>query len=643
MSLLWKTIGTGLVTALGVLGSGLPPALAAPGASPEPATQPPKRILVLYDEDKDALPGLARMDRGLREAFRARLGSGIEIHSESLALSQFDRAGYEALIADYYRRKYAGSTPDLIVAVLEPSLDFLLRNAGTLFPGVPIVFSGVDASTIKGKALPANVTGVVVKRTFSRTLDVVLRLQPQTRNVFVVGGASTFDLYLETLVRRDLKPFEGRVAMTYLFGLSMEEWLRRLSSLPPNSVVLYTTVFTDGSGRRFVTHEALSSIAAAANAPVYVFLDQYVGLGAVGGNVYSTETHGLEVAALGERILRGASPASLPIREPAAQVDMFDARQLRRWNLDEARLPPGSIVRYRDPSVWELYRWYIIAAIAVLMSQGALIAGLLLARRRQRRAEADARRQRDDLAHVLRVTTLGELTSSLAHEISQPLGAILLNAEAAIRVLRSGQAVDLKDLEEALTDIKASVDHAALVVKRLRTLFRKERVEPVAVDLKPLIEDVVRMLHSAMLIERIEIRLVFADGVPAIFGDPVQLEQVILNVVRNACDAIGAKEDGPRVITIRTRQSRPGHVVVEVSDTGAGLKDGDLDRIFEHFVSTKPDGLGMGLAISRSIIAAHGGLIWATANLDGGLTLHIELVAWLKDARGKTERLVDAA
>ena len=190
----------------------------------------------------------------------------------------------------------------------------------------------------------------------------------------------------------------------------------------------------------------LSSIAAAANAPVYVFVDQYVGLGAVGGNVYSLETHGAHVAALGLQILRGASPASLPIRELGAQVDLFDARQLRRWNLDEARLPPGSVVRYQDPSVWALYRWYIIAAIAVLVTQGALIGGLLLARARQRRAEAEARRQRDDLAHVLRVTTLGELTTSLAHEISQPLTAILLNAQAARRFLESGRPADAKDV-----------------------------------------------------------------------------------------------------------------------------------------------------------------------------------------------------
>ena len=346
-------------------------------AQSQPAAQVRHRILVLYDEDKDDFPGLASIDRTLRESFRSELGTTVEIRSESLDLSQFERAGYDSAVADFFRRKYAGTPLDLIVAVMEPSLDFLLRHGETLFPGVPIVFCGVDASTIAGKTLRPNVTGVLVKRTFSPTLEVVLQLQPETRNVFVVGGASTFDRYLETFVRRDLQPFEGRVDITYLFGLSMDAWLTRLSSLPANSVILYTSVFTDGAGLSFVPHEAVASIAAAANAPVYVFVDQYVGRGPVGGNVYSVDMHGAQVAALGLQIVRGASPASLPIRELGSQVNLFDARQLERWNLDEARLPPGSVVLNQDASVWARYRWYIVVAIAVLATQGALIGGLL--------------------------------------------------------------------------------------------------------------------------------------------------------------------------------------------------------------------------------------------------------------------------
>jgi signal transduction histidine kinase len=609
MSLLARTILVGLLTA-----AALPT---------EPAAQAPKRILILFDENKDDLPGLARTDRSLRETFQAQLGK-VEIYSESMGLSRSPLPRYDSLLVAYYRSKYAGLTPDLIVAVMEPSLNFLLRHGDKMFPGVPIVFASIDASTINVETLPRNVTGVLLKRRYAPTLEAALRLQPETRNVFVVGGAAPFDQFLQSLVRRDLQPFEDRVHIEYLFDMTMDEWRTRLSSLPAHSVILYVSVLQDRSGSRFVPADALSSIAAAANAPVYVFLDQYVGLGAVGGNVYSFQTHGAQVAALGLQVLGGASPASLPIRELEAQENLFDGRQLKRWHLDEARLPSGSVVRYQDSSVWALYRWYIIGAIGVLLTQGALIGGLLLARARQRRAEAEARLQRDDLAHILRVTAVGELTTSLAHELSQPVSAILLNVQAARRLMETGRPVE--EVAEALADITADAHHATLVIDRLRALFRRERVEHVAVDLKALIEEAVRLLHAALLIGRIDIRVVAeAVPLPVVSGDPVQLEQVLVNVLMNACEAIGARSNGTRMITIRARQHQPRRVTVEVSDSGVGVKDADLEHIFEHFVSTKPKGLGMGLAISRSIINTHGGRIWASASTGGGLTVHIEL------------------
>ena len=620
-----RTALVGFLTAIAALsvGGGVIPAVAA--AQSESGAQKPTRILVLYDENKDDFPGLARTDSSLREVLRAGLEK-VEIYSESMNLSLPRGAGYESQLAQFFRSKYAGATPDLIIAVMEPALNFLLRHADRIFPGVPIVFASIDASSLEGKKLPGNVTGVLLKRMYAPTLDVALRLQPDTRNVFVVGGgASSFDQLLQTLVRRDLRPFEGRLNINYLFDMTMDALLTRVSSLPPNSIILYVSLLTDASGRRFVPAEVLSTIAASANAPVYVFLEQYVGLGAVGGNVYSFQAHGAHVAALGMEIIRGASPASLPIRELEAQVNMFDARQLKRWNLDEARLPSARVMRYQEFSVWELYGSYIVAAIALLVMQGALIGGLLLARARQRRAEAEARRQRDDLAHVLRVTTLSEMTTSLVHEISQPVSAILLNARAAHHLMEGDEPRDDKHVAEAVADIAADARHASLVIDRLRAMFRREPVGHGVVDLKAVIEDAVRLLHTAMLMGGIDIRMQWGESVSPVFGDPVQLEQVLLNILMNARDAIAANGDDPRAITIRTSQSGARSVVIEVSDTGIGVKEADLEHMFEHFVSTKPNGLGMGLAISRSIIEAHGGRIWATANPDRGLTVHIEL------------------
>jgi signal transduction histidine kinase len=145
------------------------------------------------------------------------------------------------------------------------------------------------------------------------------------------------------------------------------------------------------------------------------------------------------------------------------------------------------------------------------------------------------------------------------------------------------------------------------------------------VDVSVLVNEAVRLLKAAMLIERVDIRVSFGSVIPPVSGDPVQLEQVLLNVLLNACEAIAANRGGPRMITIRIDQQRRGHVKIEIVDTGVGADKGELEHMFEHFVSTKPKGLGMGLAISRSIIHAHGGSIWATANPELGLTVHIEL------------------
>jgi len=624
---------------MAALGAGVSSIPLSALAQPEPPAR--RQILFLYDENEATFPGLARIDRSLRDSFQSEYGKEVDFYSESLDVSHFQRAGYDRILADYYRRKYAGKKLDLIVAVLEPSLDFLLEHGKTVFPGVPIVFCGVEASIFETKRLQPNITGVLVKREFSPTLEVALRLQPQTQNVFVVGGTSTFDRYLLSIARRDLKAYENRVAIHDLVGLSMDALLKAVSTLPAHSVILFTTMFTDGAGRSFVPHEALSSIAGAANAPVYVALDQYVGIGSVGGNVYSVDAHGAQAAELGRRILRGATPASLPVREAGAQIDLFDARQLRRWGLDEKRLPPGSVIRYRDPSPWELYRWYIVSAIALLLIQSALISGLLLARTRRLQAEEEARRQREELAHVLRVTTMGELTASLAHEISQPLSAISLNAQAVQQLLGRGPA-QAQEAGEALDDIVSEVQRAGQIIERVRVLFRKQHLKPVAVDINALIEDVARLLHNTLLSRRIDMRLALGQGMSPVLGDSVQLEQVVLNVVVNACDAIAAAEDGPRLITILTSQPEPARLSIEVVDTGVGVKEADLERIFEHFVTTKPQGLGMGLAISSSIIKAHGGRMWATRNPHRGLTLHIELPSASR-AKGDAESVTATA
>jgi two-component system sensor kinase FixL len=243
----------------------------------------------------------------------------------------------------------------------------------------------------------------------------------------------------------------------------------------------------------------------------------------------------------------------------------------------------------------------------------------------RRRTEEETRRQRDELAHALRVTTLGQLTASIAHELGQPLSAILTNAQAGRRLLNNVPSPSAW-IGDILTDIAEDANRAAQVIRRLRTLFRKERAERVGLDVNALIDNVVGLLHADLRQKRIVIRFSRNEALPPVVGDPVQLQQVVLNLLMNAGEAVAATEDGPRVITIAIDQPQAGRLLLSVRDSGIGVKEpAELERIFEDFVSSKPDGLGMGLTISRSIVEAHGGRIWAAANDDRGLTLYVEL------------------
>ena len=611
-------------------------ALALAAAMVPGLAQARQNVLFIFDEEQD-LPGLALINRGLREVFQREMKDGVELYSEALHVSQFKDPGYYGVLREYFRRKYDGKRPDLIVAVMGPSLDFLLREGKALFPGVPIVICGADPSDVEGKALPGNVTGVLVKRTFAPTLDIALRLQPDTRNVFVVGGAARFDRQIQAIARRDLQPFEGKVAINWLTALPFNELLTRLANLPAHSVVYYLTLFADGSGSAFVPHEALSRIAAVASAPVYVSLDQFVGLGAVGGHVYSVTTHGEQAAEIGVRILRGAAPASIPLVAVAADLNLFDWRQLHRWGLEERALPAGSVVEFRNPSVWDLYRWYIVGGVVLFLLQSALVVGLLANRaelrraetareeseQRRRRAEVEAQRQRDELAHALRVTTLGELTASFAHELNQPLTAIAANAQAARRLLIAGRLDP--DVREAIDDLAADAVRAGETVRRLQALFRKQPAGRAPLDVNALIDDVLHLLATDIRRRNIAVHFARGERLPAVLGDGVQLRQVLINLLVNAAEAIAAAGEGPREIRIETRRRDAGHVAVAIRDSGLGAKESDLERMFEHFVTTKPHGLGMGLAISRSIVEAHGGRIWADRNEERGITLHIHL------------------
>jgi two-component system, LuxR family, sensor kinase FixL len=254
--------------------------------------------------------------------------------------------------------------------------------------------------------------------------------------------------------------------------------------------------------------------------------------------------------------------------------------------------------------------------------QGLFVLASVVDITERRNVERVTARQRDELAHLSRVAMLGELSGSLAHELNQPLTAILSNAQAAQRFLaHSPPRVD--KLAEILTDIVKSDHRAGAVIQRLRSLLRKEEAQRHPLDLNEVVDESLRLMRSDLLNRRVVVSTELAEALPAVSGDRNQLQQVVLNLVINGCDAMDGHQADGRLM-VRTQRTENGNVEFSVADRGAGIPLTDLERIFEPFVTTKSYGLGLGLAICRSIVEAHGGRLWATNNADRGATLHCE-------------------
>ena len=241
-------------------------------------------------------------------------------------------------------------------------------------------------------------------------------------------------------------------------------------------------------------------------------------------------------------------------------------------------------------------------------------------------AEAEADLQRKEVSHLMRVSVLGQLSGAIAHELNQPLTAILAYAQAARKII-SRKSPDLGKITEVLDDIVAEDNRASEVIRRLRGLLRKGESKTEAINLNDLVESTLRLLHSELIGRRIKVDVDLDRDLPRTSGDPVQLQQVLLNLLMNAMDAINAAAPAQRVITVGTRSSGRGAIEAFISDRGQGIAAEERGRIFQPFFTTKHHGLGLGLAICSTIMKTHGGKLDISNNIDGGATASFTLPA----------------
>jgi signal transduction histidine kinase len=591
----------------------------------------PKRVLVLYWYNKD-FPGNVLFDQSFQAALRSSPSRTVEYYPEYLESNRFPTEAHSLALSDYLRQKYAERPIDVVVAVTDASLDFLLKYRNDLFPRSPIVFVAAKRLTTEQLASGPGLTGIFPVSTHKETLDLALRLHPRTEAVFVISGTPERDKRFETIARNELEGYETRVKITYLTDLPLNELIAKTRVLPERSVVLYLWQQSiNEQGQLLETWQTLERFAPSASAPIYGMGGVNVGFGMVGGYVSSSDTNGSRIGEITLRILRGERAQDIPIESAPAEY-MFDWRELKRWNIGESQLPPGSVIRFRQYTFWEQNKWRITGVIALFLLQTSFITILLIERRRRQRAREALKQLNAELEQRVAARTaaldaksreLETFAYSVAHDLKAPLRGI----DGYSRLLLEDYAKDLDDEGRSfLETIQTSTEEMSQLIDDLLAYSRLERREfkPDRLDLQPLITTVVeRKKHEAT-----ECRIDFvvnANG-GSVVADPNGLTQSLSNLLDNAVK-FTRHVPQPR-IEVGSKETTT-NCLLWVRDNGIGFDMRYHDRIFDIFQrlnkSEDYPGTGVGLAIVRKAMERMGGRAWAESQPGQGATFYLEI------------------
>lgn len=720
-------------------------ALATLGAS----AASPKRVLILDPFGRDVAP-FAAVVSSFRGTLAREIGERVDTYEVPLELARLAEAEGEGPLVAFLEGQIKAHPVDLVVSIGGPGVQFAARHRRRLFPDTPVLAVAVASQMVPPDFLQTNTTLVTQKANLPGIVEDILRLQPQTTNIVVVLGTSALEKFWVEECRREFQPFTNRVTFTWLNHLSSDQILQRCATLPPRSFIFHAFFIVDAAGIHYEHNEVLRRLHEVANAPVFAYFANDLGLGAVGGRLFQDSELGAQGARTAIRILRGEQAGRIPVQTMEASRPTYDWRELRRWGIDESRLPPGSVVQYRQPTLWGLYRWYIVGAVLSCLLQTALIIGLVtnaLARKRSdqvlreseermtlaaeaaqfgvwvwsiarnrvwgserwrslfgfvpgqdvsfeevlqrihpddretverevrralasrndyagefqallpdgsqrwiasrgrvspdangtparmmgaavditeaRRAAAEMQGLRLQLWHADRVAQTGAITASLAHELNQPLTGILSTAQAGLRFTAGGKA-DCALIREMLTNIVHDTKRAGGVINGLRAMLRHKETRREPIKLGATIQEVLSLVHSELISRQVEVCQNLEPDFTVV-ADKGQIQQVLLNLVMNALEAMQDQPAEQRHLKLALARTETGQALVSLRDSGPGVPEAGRDKLFEAFWTTKKEGMGIGLAVSRSIIESHGGRLWFANNPDRGATFYFWL------------------
>ena len=557
-----------------------------------------KRVLVLYSTRRDGQFSIIG-ERELPRILDVGLSRNLDYYAEFIDLARSPEPAYRTAFRDFLRQKYQGIRFDLVIAMQDSAVGFVNDFGDALFPDTPVVFL---TNTPVARHRP-NSTGLILERNFAATVTFIRQLQPDVEQIFIITGAAATDREYEKAIRRQLQPLSGSgLTFNYLSGLMIKELEARLSRMPERSAAYYLIVSSDPAGARPHPLNYVDRVARVANAPTYSWVDSTIDHGVLGGCLYSQRAAIERIGELALRVLRGESANS--IRTVAIDVNSYqvDWRQLRRWRIDETRIPAGTLIRFRDPSFWDQYQQYILTAAALFAVQTAFIAALLIQRRRLRRAGERLResqkaligshdRNRDLATRLLRAQEAerSRIARELHDDIAQRMLVLTIELESVARTNADGgrAAAALTVAREVSRSVR-ELSHQ-LHPTRLRVVGLVSALQSLCAELT----------HAGVAIAFTH------DNVPATLPPDVMLclYRVAQEALQNALKYSRATE-----LALDVSGTSDG-VTLIIRDNGVGF---DVDAAW---------GTGIGLRSMLERLQAVGGSLKVTSGLGAGTRL----------------------
>jgi signal transduction histidine kinase len=585
----------------------------------------PWRVVILPGADP-TLPAASEQIQVLRTTLAAAAPDGVEFYTDSLDGLRFDSA---ALMPDFLalmRKKYQNTQIDLVIGLADFALEFTKKYHSEIWPGVPVLISSIEDRRLHG--LPPEFAHVQMRLDIDGTLAMAEALQPQAQRLVLVGGVSPYDRdEVEWAAAVAAQRKSRKWSIELWRGLPLVELRQRLAALDRRSAVIYTGMFRDRDGRTYFPYQLVGPMSEVSGAPIYSWYSTYLGHGLTGGSMISFKNNGRLTAELAASILLGKTTAAGGVAAAGASQCAVDVGRMEKLGLRTESLPADCELTNVPPSIWRQYRGMVLLALTVLALQAITIAALLWQRRRRHAAEDEATLRRSELARAARFASAGELSASIAHEVGQPLSAILSNADAAGMVLEE-PSPEISELHAILADVRRDALRANEVVQRLRSLLQKQPVAFGPLSIDDTLAETLALLGPEARRRGVTLESSLGATHAGLYGDRIQLQQVLLNLTINAMDAMHDTDLSARVLSVSTHQINHG-IELLVADRGHGIPPGAKARLFESLYTTKPHGMGLGLSIVRTIVNAHNGHVTVEDREGGGSVFRV----WIPESK----------